>query len=133
LALFAGPALASHQTLNPLDGLSHRGVMAAILVRLPERSLAIALLRRGAFFWLLVRLLVMSISAAVSGRGSVRLLPTMALALALGVGALGLLDARRRNEHRFLANLGVSQIVIAMLSTIPALLGELALGAVRIR
>ena len=102
--------------------------MVDLLVRFPERSLTIALLRRGAILWLLARLMVLSLSGALSGRVAVGLLPPSALALALGVGALGLLDARRRNEHRFLANLGVSPIVIAVLSTVPALLGELALG-----
>jgi len=102
--------------------------MSPFAARLPERSLTVALLRRGAVLWLLARLMVGSMSAAVSGHGSVGLLPPTALALALAVGALGLLDARRRNEHRFLANLGVSQIVIVTLSTIPALLGELAVG-----
>ncbi|HEY3935755.1 MAG TPA: hypothetical protein VGL65_14170 [Gemmatimonadales bacterium] len=107
--------------------------MVDLFVRLPERSFAMGLLLRGAMLWLLARLLVVSTSAAVSGRISGSLLPTTALAFALGVGALGLLDARRRNEYRFLANLGVSQIVILMLATIPALLGELALGIAGVR
>ncbi len=98
------------------------------MARFPERSLTIALLRRGTFVWLLVRAVVMSMSAVGSRGVSVGLLPTTAVALALVAGALGFLDARRRNEDRFLANLGVSPIVIYVLSTIPALLGELVLG-----
>ncbi|HXS23659.1 MAG TPA: hypothetical protein VN719_05490 [Gemmatimonadales bacterium] len=107
--------------------------MAALVVRFPERSLTIALLGRGAIFWMLARMMVVSISGALSGSVAVGLLPPSALALALGVGALGLLDARRRNEHRFLANLGISPFVIALLSTVPALVGELALGISGVR
>ena len=114
---------------GPLGRFSRRGVMADLMAWVPVRTFVIALLRRGAILWLLVRLMFF----AVSGRSSVSLLPTTALALALVVGAFGLLDARRRNEHRFLANLGVSQIVIAMLSTIPALVGELAVNAAGFR
>lgn len=116
-----------------LGGPSHRGAMVPLMARIPERSLTIALLRRGAILWLLARMMVGSTSALVSGHASVGLLPTTSLALALGVGALGLLDARRRNEHRFFANLGVSQIVIILLSTIPALICEVALGIAGLR
>lgn len=95
--------------------------------------MAIGLLRRGVILWLLARAMVVSVSAAFSGQVSVRLLPPTACALALGVGALGFLDARRRNEHRFLANLGISPIVIALICTIPPLVGELAIGVARSR
>jgi hypothetical protein len=37
------------------------------------------------------------------------------------VALLGLLEARRRHEHLLLANLGVSQLTISLVSAIPAL------------
>ena len=108
-------------------------MMAALLARLPDRSMVIALLRRGAFLWLLARIMVAASGAAVSGHISIGVFAPTALALSLAVGAFGLLDARRRNEHRFLANLGVSPFTIVALSTVPALIAELVLGAVGVR
>ena len=102
--------------------------MLSLLARLPERSMAFALIRRGAILWLLARILVVVSGAGLSGHVSLGIFAPTALALSLAVGAMGLLDARRRNEHRFLANLGVSPVMIVLLSTIPALIGELAFG-----
>ena len=39
------------------------------------------------------------------------------------------LEAKRRNEDRFLANLGVSPVTITILSMIPASIAEIAIGA----
>lgn len=41
-----------------------------------------------------------------------------------------LLDAERRNERRFLANLGVSRLAIAFVVTVTAIVIELLLGLV---
>lgn len=101
--------------------------MSSLRARLPERGMTIALLRRGALLWLLARMLVVASGAALSGHVSLGIFAPTALALSLAVGAMGLLDARRRNEHRFLANLGVSPLTIVLLSIIPALVAELAL------
>ena len=86
----------------------------------------LVLLRRGAILWLLVRIAVTFLAGA-------NLLPPVAFTVAMIVGALGLLDARLRNEHRFLANLGVSQVVIVLLSMIPALIAELVIGIAVLR
>jgi hypothetical protein len=45
--------------------------------------------------------------------------------LVLIVGFLGLLEARRRNEHILLANFGVPQWSLTMLSGLPSLVAEL--------
>jgi hypothetical protein len=105
--------------------------MTRSLVRLPERSLAIALLLRGATVWFLVRLTVgvpWALGSQLPGRSVLKLTIPASILLVLLVGALGLLEARRRNEHRFLANLGVSPFMIVVLSMTPALLAEACLG-----
>jgi lipopolysaccharide export LptBFGC system permease protein LptF len=55
----------------------------------------------------------------------VLLSPGAALTVVLVVAALGLVDAHRRNEDLFLANLGVSRSRIVVTAAIPALVLEL--------
>ncbi len=62
-------------------------------------------------------------------REALQLAPFAALALAGLVYGLVLLDAGRRSELLFLANMGVGRVVIAALATGPALLAEVILGA----
>ena len=105
--------------------------MTPFSLHLPERSLAIDLLRRGAVIWLIVHLTVgvfVKLSSGMPRRDLLNLGVETSIALVLLAGGLGLLEARRRNEHRFLENLGVSQVVIVLLSMIPAVAAELALG-----
>jgi hypothetical protein len=87
-----------------------------------------ALLRRGLLFWALARVMLMIVGAAPPVRNGRSLGVSAVLALLMAVGALGLLEARRRNEARFLANLGVSSTTIMAVSLLPGLLAEIALG-----
>ena len=48
--------------------------------------------------------------------------------IVLVVGALGLLEIRRRNEHLLLANLAIPQATLAALAAAPALIGELVIA-----
>jgi hypothetical protein len=94
-------------------------------MRFPDRRFTTALLRRAVFLWLGVRLLVaLAGGGGVGGRGLVPLAPRGAGLVVLLVGFLGLLEARRRNEHVLLANFGVPQGRLAGLSVLPALIAE---------
>jgi len=96
-------------------------------MRLPDRRFTAALLRRALYLWIGVRLLVaLAGGGGVSDRG-LRPLTSRATGLVvLLVGFLSLLEARRRNEHLLLANLGVPETSLAGLSLLSAILGETA-------
>ena len=104
---------------------------------LPAPKLTRAIVRRTAAIWLMMKLVVTGGAMAVQEAGiehplreALQLAPFAALALAALVYGLVLLDAGRRNELIFLANLGVGRIVIAALAAGPALFAEIILGAV---
>jgi hypothetical protein len=96
--------------------------------RLPERTLAVALLARATFLWLVLRAVIATFGVVTGTLSPWVLTVPTAIVLIGMVGGLSLLDARRRNEHRFLANLGVSEITIALLSMTPAFAAEVAIG-----
>ena len=98
-------------------------------MRLPGRPFAGALIRRSAVFWAGCRLLVPLVVAVGGGTLTARDITRPLPALVPIVGCLGLLEARRRNEHIFLANLGVPQPAIALVSAAPAVAAELAVAA----
>jgi hypothetical protein len=98
--------------------------------RFPARRLTAALLRRGLLFWVLARAMLLVVGLAGAGDGAARLTPLATLVLILLIGALGVLESRRLNEHRFFANLGVSPVAVGLLILLPALLGEIAIGVV---
>jgi membrane protein YdbS with pleckstrin-like domain len=102
--------------------------MTSLTSRLPERTLAVALLARATFLWLVLRAVIATFGVVTSTRNPWVLTIPMALVLIGMVGGLSLLDARRRNEHRFLANLGVSQAMMVVLSMTPALVAEMLVG-----
>lgn len=95
----------------------------------PERRLTLLLFSRGALFWVLVRSGMLALEFAARGELPPSLFPALTTSAALGVvlavGGLGMLESRRVNEHRFLANLGVSPAVVALLVMLPALCGEI--------
>jgi len=101
---------------------------------LPERRLALGLLWRGAYLWALARGAMLALDFASRGALPPSLFPAVtpsaAVGVTLAVGVLGLLESRRVNEHRFLANLGVSPAAVALLVMLPAIGGEM-LSAVR--
>jgi hypothetical protein len=90
-----------------------------------------ALLRRALFLWIGVRLLVaLAGGGGASDRGLLSLTPGATGLVVLLVGFLGLLEARRRNEHVLLANFGIPEVGLAGLSAFPALLAETAVWLV---
>ena len=94
-------------------------------MHLPDRRFAAGLLRRALYLWLGARLLLaLAGGGGVGNRGLVPLPPRGTGLFVLLVGFLGLLEARRRNEHLLLANFGVSETAMAGLALLPALLAE---------
>lgn len=84
---------------------------------LPDRLFTFALLRRALYLWVGVRLLVALGGGGGAGRSGLLPFPLGPTGLVvLTVGLLGLLEARRRNEHVLLANLGVPQWSLVGLS-----------------
>lgn len=103
----------------------------------PAPNFARAIVRRTAVIWLMMKLVVTG--GAMAGqeagiehplRAALQLAPFAALALAALVCGLVLLDAGRRNELIFLANMGVGRVVIGALAAGPVLFAEVVLGAV---
>lgn len=77
------------------------------------------------FLWFGVRLLVaLAGGGGVGGRGLLPLAPGAAVLVVLLVGFLGVLEARRRNEHLLLANFGVPERRLGGLSVLPAIIAE---------
>lgn len=107
--------------------------MSLVLVRLPERSLTVSLLRRGFSVWLVARLMVMALAGVLRDRYWWQLSSGTAFALVATVGALCWLESRRQNEHRFFANLGISPLTTVVLGTAPALAAELVLALAGVR
>lgn len=100
-------------------------------MRLPDRLFTLALLRRALYLWVGVRLLLALAGGGGAGAHGLLPLPPGATALVvLIVGLLGLLEARRRNEHALLANFGVAPWSLAGLSTLPSFMAELAVRLV---
>jgi hypothetical protein len=102
----------------------------------PVQPFATAVLRRSVAAWLGVRIFVAVAIAFAGGLlmpppHPVLLSPGAALVVVLVVAVLGLLDAHRRNEDLFLANLGVSRSQIAFTAAIPAFVLETVLAAVK--
>ena len=103
---------------------------------LPAPKLTRVMVRRTAPIWLMMKLVVTGGAMAVQEAGiehplraALQLAPFAALALAGLVYGLVLLDAGRRNELIFLANMGVGRVVIAVLAAGPVLFAEAILGA----
>lgn len=100
---------------------------AHLRVTLPDPVVTRRLLVRAAVLWFGTRVLfgfAGLLAAGVLGPPSIVVAPHTAIAIACVVGALGVLDVRRRHEHLLLANLGVSQWPVWTLSMVPALIAE---------
>lgn len=93
-------------------------------VRLPDRVFTMALLKRATFLWVGIRVIVVLLLAATGSGFTTR----TAMLVVLLVGFLSLLDSQRRNEHIFWANLGVAPWTLAVLSSVPALVGEVVVA-----
>ncbi|MDQ3310486.1 MAG: hypothetical protein M3497_10205 [Gemmatimonadota bacterium] len=100
--------------------------MRSLVVRV--QPFATAILYRSVAAWLGVRIFVavaIALLGLVPPPHPVLLSPGAALTVVLVVAVLGLVDAHRRNEDLFLANLGVSRSRIVVTAAIPALVLEL--------
>lgn len=97
-------------------------------MRFPDRLFTLSLLRRGLLIWAGARLLLAFGGGGVAGTRAAPLGVRGTLLLVAIVGFLGLLEARRRNEHLLLANFGISQSVVGTLCAAPAGLAELLVG-----
>lgn len=90
---------------------------------LPSRTFAWLTVIRAYVVWLALRIVML----APPGAGLGANLYASILAIAVTV-ALVTLDGRRRNEHLFLANLGVSLPALLILAALPPTVMELAIG-----
>jgi hypothetical protein len=97
-------------------------------VRFPDQLFTRSLLWRGLLIWAGTRLLVALGGAGVAGTHPASLDVPGTLLLVTIVGFLGILEARRRNEHILLANFGTSQALLVSLCAAPAVLAELLIG-----
>jgi hypothetical protein len=104
---------------------------------LPAPFFVRGFLVRGVAFWVFVRLVVTAGSMMMQDPGledpvreAFRLAPPALLAVVTLVYGLVFIDARRRNNLVFLANMGVGRIVIGVLVVGPVLLAELIVGVV---
>ena len=105
--------------------------------KLPAPFFVRAILGRAFAFWAFVRLIVTAGSLAMQEPGledplreAFRLTPPALLAVVALVYGLVLLDARRRNNLVFLANMGVGRVAIGGLVVGPVVLAELIVGMV---
>jgi hypothetical protein len=102
----------------------------------PDRRLAARILLRGALLWGLARVALVAVELALGMEPPGSLLPVLTPSAALGlvgvVAALGSLESRRLNEHRFLANLGISPLVALLLVMLPAACGEILVTMLRL-
>ena len=100
-------------------------------LRLPDWTFTRPLLVRGALIWASARACLAFVTWAGSGFTgpfSPAVTAKAAIWTAAVVGILGVLELRRRNEHLLLANFGIRQGTLAVLATVPAILGELTLA-----
>jgi hypothetical protein len=97
----------------------------------PERLFSAPMLMRGALIWGFVRAglaLVPWLMAGFEEPFTVNVTVGAAAWIVLVVGALGLIEVRRRNEHLLLANLGFRQRTLAVIAGLPAVVGEVAIA-----
>lgn len=81
-------------------------------------------------WWRRIALIVVAVHVVAflgSGGEDIRLAPFIAVLFALGMGWIGIADARRRNELLFLQSLGISPTMIAAVWVISVALIEFAI------
>ena len=100
------------------------------VLRVPDRTFTIPILVRGTIVWGSLRAALALATWLMTGLERPTLEVTVGAAAwgTLVVGALGLLEIRRRNEHMLLANLGYGQGLLAAVAAVPALIGEIAIS-----
>lgn len=98
---------------------------------MPDWLFAGPILLRGTLIWGSSRIAMAMVTWLMNSREeplTFGVTPGAAAWLILVVGALGLVEVRRRNEHLLLANMGCAQGTLAAIAAIPALLGEAAIA-----
>jgi hypothetical protein len=93
-------------------------------VTAPNSLVLRAYLIRGAWLWIVARGIITG-ALLLAGSDALHLSPVAFIEVVLLIVALGWIDMRRRRESVFLANLGVSPLVLSALFGVPALLGEM--------
>jgi hypothetical protein len=93
-------------------------------VSVPNSLVLRTYLVRGALLWIVTRAIITG-ALLLAGSSALRLSPAAFIEVVLLIVALGWIETRRRHESVFLANLGVSPLVLSTLFGVPALLGEL--------
>lgn len=97
----------------------------------PDRTFAFPVLGRSLTIWAAARAALVLLGWLMADRAEPLTLAVTRGASAwvvLVVGALGLLEIRRRNEHLLLANLAIPQPTLAALAAAPALIGEVVIA-----
>ena len=105
---------------------------------LPKRFFTRSYLIRGLWFWLGLRLLLASLGFVLAGglgfvAGFVGGGAGTTFMLTLAVAGAGWLDAHRRNEEKFLMNLGVALYMLAAIPATSALAAELTMLVIALR
>ncbi|MCH7490549.1 MAG: hypothetical protein IID05_07625 [Gemmatimonadetes bacterium] len=102
---------------------------------LPPGEFIRAILFRGLVIWFGMKLVVTAGAAALRQSGEteswlrvLQLTPSAVLLLTGFVTWLVIIDAGRRNELLFLANLGVARYVIGSLAAVPSITCEIIIG-----
>lgn len=91
-------------------------------MKYPDRRFISRMVVRACLVWLALRVAVL----ALEGGASVDLYTSVVIVTV--TVALVLLDGRRRNEHMFLANLGVPLPALLIIATLPPVVLEVALS-----
>jgi hypothetical protein len=114
-------------------------VRATSRIRFPAPFFARGFLVRGTVVWVVLRLVVFGATRGILAQDpavadpvaeAVQLSPQALLALVAVVCWLVLIDARRRNNLLFLANMGVGRVVIGVIAVGPVFLADLIVTAV---
>ena len=107
---------------------SREGMPEMVYRSLPARRI---LILRGLVLYVLLRCIVGVVIAsqqAQFGATTLSMAPVTSAAFAALVGALVLLDTRRRHDDLLLANLGVGPVELALAAALPAICGEVLIA-----
>jgi hypothetical protein len=83
---------------------------------------------RASLVWLGLRAAMLALAGTLSGAGGASVDLYSSVLIIVVTVALVLWDGRRRNEHLFLANLGVPLRALAIIAALPPLVLEMGLS-----
>ena len=98
---------------------------------LPDRLFALPIFSRGFLIWACSRSTLVLVGWLMGGGDeplTIEVTRNAAAWLIALIGALGVIEIRRRNEHLLLANFGFGQPVLAAIAAAPALVAEITLA-----